>query len=153
MIELGNVVFQWNPYGGVMAQIPSSATSFPHRARFLWKMQYLVDWKDAKMEKDSLNQMQSFYDFMAPYASNSPIAAVLNYRDIDLGVNHNGANSYVEGKVYGEKYFLGNFDRLMKIKTVVDPKNFFRNEQSIPTSSTKRVQYYCVMENQNCYFS
>ena len=34
---------------------------------------------------------------------------------------------------YGIKYFNGNFDRLVKIKTKVDPGNFFRNEQSIPT--------------------
>ncbi|GJZ93439.1 berberine bridge enzyme-like protein 14 [Tanacetum coccineum] len=40
MIELGKVGFAWNPYGGVMAQIPSSATPFPHRAGFLWKMQF-----------------------------------------------------------------------------------------------------------------
>nr|GEV34630.1 berberine bridge enzyme-like 21 [Tanacetum cinerariifolium] len=63
MMELGKVGFAWNPYGGVMAQIPSSATPFPHRAGFL--------------------------------------GAFLNYRDIDLGVNHNGANSYDEGKVRG----------------------------------------------------
>ncbi|GKC89111.1 reticuline oxidase-like protein [Tanacetum coccineum] len=104
MIELGKVGFAWNPYGGVMAQIPSSATPFPHRAGFLWKMQYTIDWNDARMEKDYLNQMRSLYDFMTPYASNSPRGAFLNYRDIDLGVNHNGANSYADGKVYGEKY-------------------------------------------------
>nr|GFC90529.1 berberine bridge enzyme-like 21 [Tanacetum cinerariifolium] len=137
MMELGKVGFVWNPYGGVMAQIPSSATPFPHRAGFLWKMQYSINWNDAKMEKDYLNRMRSLYDFMTPYASNSPRGAFLNYRDIDIGVNHNGANSYAEGKVYGEKYFLGNFDRLVKIKTAVDPQNFFRNEQSIPTSSAK----------------
>ncbi|GJX65073.1 reticuline oxidase-like protein [Tanacetum coccineum] len=136
-MELGKVGFVWNPYGGVMAQIPSTATPFPHRAGFLWKMQYSINWNDAEMEKDYLNQMRSLYDFMTPYASNSPRGAFLNYRDIDIGVNHNGANSYAEGKVYGEKYFLGNFDRLVKIKTAVDPQNFFRNEQSIPTSSAK----------------
>nr|GEX23147.1 berberine bridge enzyme-like 21 [Tanacetum cinerariifolium] len=86
MMELGKVGFVWNPYGGVMAQIPSSATPFPHRAGFLWKMQYSINWNDAKMEKDYLNRMRS-------------LGAFLNYRDIDIGVNHNGANSYAEGKV------------------------------------------------------
>nr|GEY31677.1 reticuline oxidase-like protein [Tanacetum cinerariifolium]GEY37541.1 reticuline oxidase-like protein [Tanacetum cinerariifolium] len=107
MVGLGKVGFVWNPYGGVMAQIPSSATPFPHRAGFLWKMQYSINWKDAGMEKEYLNHMLSLYDFMTPYASNSPRGAFLNYRDIDIGVDHNGANSYAEGKVYGEKYFLG----------------------------------------------
>jgi hypothetical protein len=39
----------------------------------------------------------------------------------------------LEGRVYGIKYFQENFNRLVKIKTKVDPGNFFRNEQSIPT--------------------
>ena len=56
------------------------------------------------------------------------------YKDLDLGINnHNGKASYQEGRAYGIKYFNGNFDRLVKIKTKVDPGNFFRNEQSIPT--------------------
>nr|XP_043624386.1 berberine bridge enzyme-like 21 [Erigeron canadensis] len=134
MLELGKVGFVWNPYGGVMGEIPASATPFPHRAGFLWKMQYSINWKagGAETENEYLNQIRSLYDFMTPYVSNSPRGAFLNYRDLDIGINHNGANSYDEGKVYGEKYFLGNFNRLVKIKTFVDPYNFFRNEQSIP---------------------
>ncbi|GJM98213.1 hypothetical protein PR202_ga15201 [Eleusine coracana subsp. coracana] len=36
------------------------------------------------------------------------------------------------GKVWGEKYFKGNFDRLARTKGKVDPDDYFRNEQSIP---------------------
>ncbi|GAY33900.1 hypothetical protein CUMW_008650 [Citrus unshiu] len=75
----------------------------------------------------------SLYSFMTPFVSKSPRSAYLNYRDVDIGINHHGEDSYAEGKVYGEKYFNGNFDRLVKVKTMVDPENFFRNEQSIPT--------------------
>ncbi|KAF5936594.1 hypothetical protein HYC85_024100 [Camellia sinensis] len=53
--------------------------------------------------------------------------------------SHNEKNSYSEGKVFGEKYFKGNFDRLVKVKTMVDPQNFFRNEQSIPPFSAKKI--------------
>ncbi|KAK9735022.1 hypothetical protein RND81_04G178400 [Saponaria officinalis] len=70
---------------------------------------------------------------MTPFVSKNPREAFLNYRDLDLGINHQGLNSYVEGQKYGIKYFNGNFNRLVKIKTMVDPYNFFRNEQSIPT--------------------
>ncbi|KAI3791786.1 hypothetical protein L2E82_05649 [Cichorium intybus] len=52
-------------------------------------------------------------------------------QDLDIGVMT--GNNCSEGKVYGEMYFMGNFDRLVKIKTAVDPDNFFINEQSIPT--------------------
>ncbi|CAN1821215.1 Berberine bridge enzyme-like 13 [Linum perenne] len=40
------------------------------------------------------------------------------------------------GTIWGWKYFNGNFDRLMKVKTVVDPDNFFNDEQSIPVLSS-----------------
>ncbi|KAI3827505.1 hypothetical protein L1987_01582 [Smallanthus sonchifolius] len=54
--------------------------------------------------------------------------------DLDIGVTRNGKNSFLEGTVYGVKYFKeANFRRLVKVKTMVDPDNFFRNEQSIPT--------------------
>ncbi|XP_061339715.1 berberine bridge enzyme-like 21 [Gastrolobium bilobum] len=134
MIALGKVGFVFNPYGGKMSQIPSGATPFPHRAGNLFKMQYSVNWEDpsASAAQSFINQARRLYSYMTPFVSKSPRSAFLNYRDLDIGVNDFGANSYQEGVVYGAKYFNNNFDRLVKIKTVVDPDNFFRNEQSIP---------------------
>ncbi|GAY34438.1 hypothetical protein CUMW_287720, partial [Citrus unshiu] len=40
MIELETPQMIFNPYGGKMAEIPSTATPFPHRAGNLWKIQY-----------------------------------------------------------------------------------------------------------------
>ncbi|PWA48253.1 Berberine/berberine-like protein [Artemisia annua] len=69
---------------------------------------------------------------MTNYVSKNPRGALLNYRDLDIGVmTGTGKNAYNSAKVYGEKYFMGNFARLVKVKTNVDPGNFFRNEQSI----------------------
>ncbi|XP_012569354.1 berberine bridge enzyme-like 21 [Cicer arietinum] len=134
MIELGKVGFVFNPYGGKMAEIASDATPFPHRAGNLFKVQYSVNWKDdtEASETNYLNQAKSLYSFMTPYVSSNPRSAFLNYRDIDIGTNSFGKNSYQEGQVYGSKYFNDNFDRLVKTKTAIDPQNFFRNEQSIP---------------------
>nr|CAB3481484.1 unnamed protein product [Digitaria exilis] len=39
---------------------------------------------------------------------------------------------YAKARVWGEKYFKGNFKRLAAVKSKVDPDDFFRNEQSIP---------------------
>ena len=75
---------------------------------------------------------------MTPYVSKFPREAFLNYRDLDIGINHNGPNSYLEGIVFGIKYFKANYNRLVQIKTKVDPDNFFRNEQSIPTFPSSR---------------
>uniref|UniRef100_A0A2N9JB54 FAD-binding PCMH-type domain-containing protein n=1 Tax=Fagus sylvatica TaxID=28930 RepID=A0A2N9JB54_FAGSY len=46
--------------------------------------------------------------------------------------NKKGNTSYLEARVWGVKYFKGNFKRLAQVKSEVDPDNFFRNEQSIP---------------------
>ncbi|CAN1226771.1 Tetrahydroberberine oxidase [Linum grandiflorum] len=67
--------------------------------------------------------IRELYGYMTRYVSKSPRAAYYNYRDLDLGWN------------WGVKYFKGNFDRLVKVKSLVDPENFFRNEQSIPVLS------------------
>lgn len=136
LVELGKVGFVFNPYGGRMNELPADATPFPHRAGNLFKIQYSVNWNDddQKLEQDYMNQSRVLYKFMTNYVSKNPRGAFLNYRDLDIGVmTGTGKNGYNSGKVYGEKYFMGNFMRLVKVKMAVDPDNFFRNEQSIPT--------------------
>ncbi|KAK1375656.1 Berberine bridge enzyme [Heracleum sosnowskyi] len=134
MAELGKVGFVFNPYGGKMSEISSSATPFPHRAGNIYKMQYSVNWQEegAEADKNYIGQIRSLYSFMTPFVSSNPRGAFLNYRDLDIGVSDHGKDSYREGQVYGEKYFGENFERLVKVKSAVDPDNFFRNEQSIP---------------------
>lgn len=137
MAELGKTGFVFNPYGGRMSEIPENETPFPHRAGIIYKIQYSVNWQDADpaLDKKYIEQARELFDFMTPYVSKNPRQAFLNYRDLDIGTTNNGKNSYSEGQVFGQKYFKGNFDRLVKVKTMVDPGNFFRNEQSIPTLS------------------
>ncbi|CAI9089571.1 OLC1v1024162C1 [Oldenlandia corymbosa var. corymbosa] len=139
MVQLGDVGLVFNPYGGKMSQIPESETPFPHRAGVLYKIQYSSNWgtPDPKLAAQNLQEARDLYTFMTPYVSSNPRQAFLNYRDLDIGTTDNGPNSYNEGKVYGMKYFKGNFDRLVKVKTAVDPQNFFRNEQSIPKLPSK----------------
>ncbi|CAL2252527.1 unnamed protein product [Prunus armeniaca] len=75
---------------------------------------------------------EKVYAYMASHVSKSPRAAYLNYRDLDLGRNHDANTSYAQPSIWGLKYFKSNFRRLVHVKTLVDPGNFFRNEQSIP---------------------
>ncbi|KAK8495524.1 hypothetical protein V6N12_066084 [Hibiscus sabdariffa] len=135
MIELQVPQLIFNPYGGEMAEIAPTATPFPHREGNLWKIQYVTNWNQGGLEAANyyIGLTRKLYGYMTPFVSKNPREAFLNYRDTDLGVNHNGRQSYVEGRVYGIKYFKANFNRLVHIKTKVDPSNFFRNEQSIPT--------------------
>ncbi|KAL1205041.1 Berberine bridge enzyme-like 9 [Cardamine amara subsp. amara] len=136
LLENENVTMAWNPYGGKMNEIPSSETAFPHRAGNMFKIQYAANWFVAGEEvaNDCLSQTERVFEAMSPYVSKNPREAFLNYRDIDIGKNMN--STYEEGKVYGMKYFKNNFERLVKVKSRVDPDNFFRYEQSIPVLSS-----------------
>nr|GMD08163.1 berberine bridge enzyme-like 8 [Ipomoea batatas] len=142
MVELQTPMLTFNPYGGRMAEIPSTAKPFPHRAGNIAKIQYATNWNEDGYEaaQHYLEITRQLYEYMTPFVSKNPREAFLNYRDLDLGINHNkgGRRSYLEGKTYGLKYFKENYNRLVKIKTKVDPDNFFRNEQSIPTFPTWR---------------
>ncbi|GJN39618.1 hypothetical protein PR202_gb28748 [Eleusine coracana subsp. coracana] len=53
--------------------------------------------------------------------------------------NQTGSIISVEAaRVWGERYFLGNYDRLVRAKTLIDPDNVFRNAQSIPPLGRRR---------------
>ncbi|KAM3701083.1 hypothetical protein ACB098_05G145800 [Castanea mollissima] len=136
--EAQSSVIILNPYGGRMSEISESATPFPHRAGVISKIQYLVYWSEegTAATKKHVRWMRRLYAYMAPYVSNSPREAYLNYRDLDIGKNKKGRRTSVrQASVWGTKYFKNNFKRLVFVKTVFDPTNFFRNEQSIPPLS------------------
>lgn len=123
-----------SPYGGRMKKISESSIPYPHRAGYLFKIQHSVSWNTsgtAELQRH-INWIRGLYSYMAPYVSKFPRAAYINYRDLDLGVNKNGNTSYARASIWGFKYFNNNFNRLVRVKTMVDPANFFRNEQSIP---------------------
>ncbi|KAK9733258.1 hypothetical protein RND81_04G055100 [Saponaria officinalis] len=139
LIELEAVRLTFNPYGGKMSEIPEEDAPFPHRKGNLFKIQYLCNWDETGEEKAKYytDLVRKLYVYMTPYVSKYPRRAYYNYRDLDLGVNkHDGSKSYIDGRKYGIQYFVNNFDKLVKVKGMVDPENFFRNEQSIPLLPT-----------------
>ncbi|XP_027916356.1 berberine bridge enzyme-like 21 [Vigna unguiculata] len=139
MIELGKVELVFNPYGGKMNEVPSDATPFPHRAGNLYKIQYTVSWQEAGggAEERFLSEIRMLHSYMTPFVSKNPRSAYFNYRDLDIGINRHGKDNFEDGEVYGIKYFKKNFERLVKVKSKVDPENFFWNEQSIPSYPIK----------------
>ncbi|KAL0352768.1 UNVERIFIED_CONTAM: Berberine bridge enzyme-like 18 [Sesamum angustifolium] len=125
----------FSPYGGRMAEISESAVPFPHRAGNLYKILYMAYWKEEDVQNSDriIRWVRRLYRYMAPYVSKFPREAYVNYRDLDVGVNNNEEEiSYEQASIWGRKYFKNNFDRLVQVKTMVDPNNFFKNEQSIP---------------------
>lgn len=138
--EVGMAIIQLYPYGAKMKAIPKTEIPFPHRAGILYHISYIVTWDKEENEAASerhINWTRKIYKYMTPYVSKDPRRAYLNYRDIDLGKNRQNwaATSYEEASVWGTKYYDKNFNRLVHVKTRVDPTNFFNYEQSIPPLS------------------
>ncbi|KAK1565156.1 hypothetical protein Q3G72_020082 [Acer saccharum] len=139
LLEEDDPIIIWTPYGGMMSKIPEYETPFPHRKGTIFKFHYFTYWqKGDKNVPKHMNWIRSLYDYMTPYVSKFPRGAYVNYRDLDLGINKKGNTSVIQASVWGAKYFKGNFQRLVKVKTEVDPGNFFRHEQSIPPLVLKR---------------
>ncbi|CAH9122822.1 unnamed protein product [Cuscuta epithymum] len=125
------------PYGGRMAEIDETAIPFPHRKGVLCMIQYVTTWSvdgGAAFEAKHMAWIRDVYNYMAPFVSTGPREAYVNYRDLDLGKNNNAASDIPDhvAKLWGNRYFKQNFQRLVKAKCIVDPGNFFRHEQSIP---------------------
>ncbi|KAI4375192.1 hypothetical protein MLD38_013095 [Melastoma candidum] len=134
-----------DPYGGILGNISSTSIPFPHREGNLFSIQYLVDWHEEDVQRSDqyLRWIREFYSLMAPHVSNGPRAAYINYMDLDLGVmevnasiEDNGNDAVKTARAWGEKYFLGNYERLVRAKTIIDPENVFRNQQGIPPMSS-----------------
>ncbi|OIT08492.1 PREDICTED: reticuline oxidase-like [Nicotiana attenuata] len=154
---MGYLIF--DPYGGAMDKISDQAIAFPHRKGNLFAVQYYVQWneEDDAKSNEYIEWLRGFYNKMAPFVSSSPRGAYINYLDMDLGVNmdddyllRNASSHYSSSvdaveraRAWGEKYFLNNYDRLVKAKTKIDPLNVFRHEQSIPPmlGSTQEHKY------------
>ncbi|KAF7820621.1 reticuline oxidase-like [Senna tora] len=139
-----------DPYGGIMHEISSDSIPFPHRKGNLFTIQYLVYWKEADNEgsKGYIEWIRRLYDSMGPFVSWGPRAAYINYMDFDLGVMEaiSTKNAEEQARAWGEKYFLSNYDRLVKAKTLIDPNNVFNNQQGIPPMSSSSSSSSSISE-------
>ncbi|KAG7985146.1 hypothetical protein I3843_03G009800 [Carya illinoinensis] len=133
-----------DPYGGFMQSVSSESIPFPHRGGNLFSIQYLVTWQEEDKNKSSMymDWIRELYNLTTPFVSAGPRAAYINYMDLDLGETEPVINTSVpvgdaveNAWVWGEKYFLNNFNRLVSVKTSIDPNNVFKNQQGIPPMS------------------
>ncbi|CAI0560116.1 unnamed protein product [Linum tenue] len=118
------------PWGGEMEEISEFRIPFPHRGGNLYMIQHMAYWSDEG--ERHVGWLRELYDLAGDYVSREPRSAYVNYRDLDIGMNGGEWRRYERARVWGEKYFGKNFERLVRVKTAVDPENLFRNEQSVP---------------------
>ncbi|CAL9016070.1 unnamed protein product [Prunus brigantina] len=140
LLQLDAATAILTPFGGKMNDISESEIPFPHRIGNLYEIQYFVSWDDDEESEKDVSWTRLVYGYMAPYVSKSPRGAYLNCRDLDLGINKDANTSYAEASIWGLSYFKNNFRRLAQVKTLVDPDNFFRNEQSIPVLRSGKMK-------------
>ncbi|XP_047957520.1 berberine bridge enzyme-like 18 [Salvia hispanica] len=140
LIEEDGSEMQFSPYGGAFNAFSEAETPFPHRRGINFMIEYNVEWANLKQSEAHLDWIRRLYDYLESYVTKSPRAAYINYRDLDIGRNNiEGETSYEQASVWGLRYFNNNFQRLVRVKTKVDPNNFFRNEQSIPPMSVINI--------------
>ncbi|KAK1398857.1 THCA synthase [Heracleum sosnowskyi] len=133
-VGAGDTTVIFTPYGGVLNNYPESTIPFPNRAGTLFMIYARVLWVGNTTQK--LEWIRSLHDYLTPYVSSNPRRAYYNYDDLDLGANPaTGIISNADARKWGSSYFNENFNRLIKIKTRVDPFNFFRQEQTVPPFS------------------
>ncbi|KAJ1256031.1 hypothetical protein BS78_K101100 [Paspalum vaginatum] len=135
----GNGQMILEPHGAAVGGANTKTTSpYPHRRGVLYNIQYGSNWccnANDTVAAAALGWLNGIYGFMEPFVTSNPREAFANYRDLDLGQNvigRDGLTSYSRAKVWAQRYFMGNYRRLAAVKAMVDPSDYFRNEQSIP---------------------
>ncbi|CAD6257062.1 unnamed protein product [Miscanthus lutarioriparius] len=135
----GNGQMILEPHGAAVGGANTMTTSpYPHRRGVLFNIQYGSNWccsANGTEAADALGWLNGLYGFMTQFVTSSPREAFANYRDLDMGQNvigGDGLSSYWSARAWAERYFMGNYRRLVAVKAAVDPTDYFRNEQSIP---------------------
>ena len=120
---------QWGAYiqfdpsgGGYMNTVSSTATPYPNRAGTLYGIQYYVSlYQNEPTSSNNYKWINNVETALKPYVTGQKYQ---NYPDLNIGSN------------YGNLYFgSSNFNRLKQIKSIYDPTNVFRNDQSIPIAN------------------
>ena len=114
-----------DPYGGRMSEIPVESSAFPYRKGVLFTIQYQAT------ESKPTKWLEKFYNEMTKFVG---AKSYVNYPSVLLGTfTANSTGTVQAGSLWNDRYFTPEYyQRLVKIKTMYDPSNFFRFPQSIP---------------------
>jgi FAD/FMN-containing dehydrogenase len=115
----------FTPWGGAYNRVRDDATAFVHRDElFLLKQAVVVDQDEATPQREAARRWLSrSWTSVHPWGSGR---VYQNFPDPDL---EDGARAY-----YGK-----NYERLVRIKRMYDPGNFFRFHQSIQAPAPRTL--------------
>lgn len=142
-ISMRDSLLQVDSYGGTINTVAREATAVWQRDS-LYKLQYQTYWpiqRGANQASSTgevhLQWIREFYADIYAETNGIPDPAVdpkgqidgcyINYPDVDL--NHHGLEKALQ------LYYGGNLGRLIHIKSVWDPLDFFNHSQSIPANT------------------
>lgn len=115
-------LFQFKAYGGAFDEVLSDFDSFPHRKGTIMHCEFGTSFGYQKAANE-INR--ALADEIWAYFRQAE--AVMD--EYGSGGRYNG---YVCLDDRPEQYFVGNYDRLRRIKERYDPGNVFRNALSVP---------------------
>ena len=113
----GNLI-GFEPYGGAIAAVSDGETAFPHRRQKL-NIKINSYWSDAWKYNHTRASAQQWLDLVSAIISPALNGRTyVNYMREDI-------------RDYRSAYWAQNFEKLLEIKTKLDPGQLFRFEQSI----------------------
>lgn len=116
-----SALLQVDSYGCRVNAVPEGETAVPQRSSVM-KLQYQTFWYDEEKDGENLSWIRAFYDEMygprGPYPDGTVDGCFVNYPDVDL-------------QDWQYLYYKDNYKRLQKAKSLCDPLNVFRHQQSI----------------------
>lgn len=119
-------------YGGKINDVAADATASVQRGS-IFKGLFQSFWNDPQQDKQNLTWTRDAYGevFTAtggyPAQDEATQGCYINYPDSDIV----DSTVNTSGRSFSELYYGSNYPRLQKAKAAFDPKNFFRNSQSI----------------------
>jgi FAD/FMN-containing dehydrogenase len=102
---------------GAAARVSATETAFFHR-HDQWEVQMLSQWIDADDDEQNIQWAREMYAEMEPYLDHAVYVNMLGADESDR-----------VRTAYGH-----NYERLVAIKAVYDPTNFFRSNQNVSSS-------------------
>lgn len=104
--------------GGAISDVPTDATAYAHRDALFWLQSYAINLL-GNVTATTNTFLNDVNDIFITEMPNATFGAYPGYVDPELT---NGP----------EQYWGANLDRLIEIKTAVDPQDTFHNPQSVP---------------------